>query len=220
MCPIVSIDEQSRSGNLTTRTMVFVLVLLAGCGLANIASAAPLVYTGYDVFFAKAAFADVTSPANQDFILPDVVLTRDNTRGIFNIAQESIYTDNSSPAGTTWAFAYNNPMAMLMADNWANLVFEDWQTALGGPGNLSSEILAGNGVVHFVDHDIYIDIRFTQWGIGPGAGGSFAYERSAIIPTPIPEPSSLLLATFVMLFAAWLRLRPVRRKRVDPHAIA
>ena len=34
-------------------------------------------------------------------------------------------------------------------------------------------------VMHLVDDDIYIDVRFTEWG-GITTGGRFAYRRSAL----------------------------------------
>jgi hypothetical protein len=188
------------------RMMAFVLTLLGGLCFSNIAMGAPTVFTGYDASFAKAAGADETLPANQDFILPDVVITRGATRGIFNIAQESAFVDNSSPAGTAWAFESNNPMATLSATNWENLVFENWQTALGGAGGLATNILAGNAVLHLVGHDIYLDIRFTEWAAGAGAGGSFAYERSSLVP----EPSGLFLVSSALLYTASLRRRQCR----------
>ena len=33
-------------------------------------------------------------------------------------------------------------------------------------------------VVHLITDNIYIDIKFTSWGQGSGAGGGFSYERS------------------------------------------
>ncbi len=185
------------------RMMVFVLMLVAGFCISNIAPAAPTVYTGFDVSFAKAALADETLPENQDIILPDVVITRGSAQGIYNIALEDIYNTGSSPAGTAWAFVSNNPSATISATNWENLFFQDWQTALGGSGNLFANILAGNAVLHLVYQDIYLDIRFTEWGVGMNGGGSFAYERSALVP----EPGGLVLLSSVLLYAASLGRR-------------
>ena len=165
------------------RTLGFVLMLLIIVSFANIATAAPLIYTGYNVSFAKEAFADYTLPANQDFLLSDVAITRGDTRGIYNAAQEVAFVDNSSPAGTEWAFANNNPSATLSASNWAALTFEDWQTSLGGAGSLGDAILGGRAILHLLDQDIYLDIEFTDWGVGSGAGGSFAYDRAEIAPS-------------------------------------
>jgi hypothetical protein len=165
------------------RTLGLALALLAGPSLASVATAAPLIYTGYAVTFAKTPASDYTLPANQDRILSDVIITRGGTRGIYNIAEEESYADGSSPAGTAWAFTHNNPLATVAAANWATLAFTDWQSALGGGGSLGTAILNGNAVLHLVDQDIYLDIRFTSWGVGPGAGGGFSYERAAITPS-------------------------------------
>jgi hypothetical protein len=162
------------------RRMSVVSMLLVSVWLANVSTAEPLVYTGRDVTFVKDAFEDPTLAANQDRILPEVAITRGSTSGLFNAAQEEGFAVNFSPAGTEWAFNHNNPSATLSASSWAALTFDDWQTSLGGGGSLATEILAGGGVLHFLDQDIYIDIEFTAWGVGGGSGGSFAYERAAI----------------------------------------
>jgi len=165
------------------RTLGLVLALWAGSSLTSMATAAPLIYTGYAITFTKTPASDHTLPANQDRILSDVIITRGGTRGIYNIAEEASYADNSSPAGTAWAFTHNNPLATVTAANWAALNFTNWQSALGGGGSLGTAILDGNAVLHLVDQDIYLDIRFTSWGVGPGAGGGFSYERAAITPS-------------------------------------
>jgi hypothetical protein len=38
-----------------------------------------------------------------------------------------------------------------------------------------------------ISDDIYLDIRFTQWGVTAMAGGSFEYMRA------VPEPATLAL---------------------------
>jgi hypothetical protein len=161
----------------------WILPLLVCLSLANLASAAPLVYTGHTISFSKAAFANPSSPENQDFILDNVLITRATTAGIYNAALEQFYTVNSSPMGTRWAFPFNNPEKTLAATYWADLTFEDWQSSLGGAGSLATSILDGDAVLHLVEQDIYLDIRFTAWGIGGGSGGSFTYERAEITPS-------------------------------------
>ena len=168
---------------LIMRTLGLVGMLLATMGSANLAKAAPLVYTGLGVSFAKEADADPTSPDNQDFILPDIAITRGETRGIYNAAQEVVFVDNSSPAGTAWAFINNNPTATLSATNWAALNFADWQTANGGGGGGPTNTVGQDAVLHLIDQNVYLDIHFTQWGAGPTAGGNFAYNRAEITPS-------------------------------------
>jgi hypothetical protein len=40
-----------------------------------------------------------------------------------------------------------------------------------------------NAVVHLIELDIYLDIRFTSWGTTSTFGGSFSYQRAAITPS-------------------------------------
>jgi hypothetical protein len=162
---------------------IWCLALIAGGCLVSVASAEPLIYAGYAVTFQKGAFADGSLPANQDFIVHGVRITRGTTRGIFNIAREGLFQDSVSPVGTAWAFPRNNPEATISADNYAALLFEDWQTANGGAGGGPPATVGENAVLHLIDQDIYLDVRFTSWGIGAGAGGAFSYERAAIAPS-------------------------------------
>jgi hypothetical protein len=152
-------------------------------GLALPTQAAPLVYSGYDVMFEKQGFSNPSAPENQDLILPNIAITRGASQGIYNAAQEDFFTSLSSPTGTAWAFPNNNPEKTLAATNHADLTFEDWQTANGGGGGGPPATVGQNAVLHLIDQDIYLDIRFTAWGIGGGSGGSFAYERAVITPS-------------------------------------
>ena len=136
--------------------------------------------------FSKAAYADPSEAANQDAITAAVALTRGNNQGLYNAVLETSFLRYTSPADTEWAFAADNPTEELSATNYAKLQFDDWTTAHGGS---PPSTLGQNAVLHLISEDIYLDIRFTEWGSG-GSGGSFAYLRSA---APIPEPSTALL---------------------------
>jgi hypothetical protein len=162
--------------------LLTIAVVLA-LGIALPTQAEPLVYSGYEAMFEKIAYSDPTLPENQDFILPNIAITRGDTRGIYNAAQEEAFVDNFSPAGTTWAFLSNNPDKTLAATNYADLTFEDWQTANGGGGGGPPATVGQSAVLHLVEQDIYLDIQFTAWGVGSPAGGSFAYHRAAITPS-------------------------------------
>jgi hypothetical protein len=179
------------------------LALLMVCTLPSTLLAAPTVYSGYDVSFTKPANANPNAPANQDFLVSDVILTRGSTAGMFNVALETSYTSTVSPEGTAWAFQANNAGLTIAAANWAALTFAPWEVALGGPGNLATNILDGSGVLHLIDDDIYLDIRFTDWGVGSPQGGRFTYERAAIVP--VPEPSSLMTLALASLGILSLR---------------
>lgn len=129
-------------------------------------SIAQLVWTGPSITFTKANNADWTQEENQDRITDNIRITRANNMGIFNIAQENSYNDFSSPAGTEWAFGTTSDLN--------NLVFNNWEdTHEGNPPGMVNR----NMVVHLIEDDVYIDIRFTSWTSG-GAGGGFSYIRS------------------------------------------
>jgi hypothetical protein len=149
-----------------------VALVLAGSGTAL----ATEVWSGLDFEFSKAPFADWTLEENQDRITDAVWITRKNTQGIFNIAQEDSYAFFSSPADTEWATG--------AAADYESLTFTDWQT---WAGSSPPSTVGVDAVVHLISDDIYVDIMFTQWSIGGGGGGGFTYMRA------VPEPSTLAL---------------------------
>jgi hypothetical protein len=166
------------------RAIALRLLSLAVLILANDAVVAQTVWTGYTLSFSKADFADPTLPENQDRITDDIWITRDSSQGIFNIAQEMFFSHNSSPLGTEWAFPNNNPGATLSATDWNDFTFEDWETATGGAGGGPPSTVGQNAVLHLIDDNIYLDIRFTDWT--PSAnGGGFSYLRAE--PPPVLE---------------------------------
>ena len=169
------------------------LLLLLGLLVSGAAQAAS-VFTGLDIDFTKDPFADPQLAENQDELTPGVVLTRGDVQGLFNIALESAF-GNGSPADTRWAFAdLNGNPADISALDFDSLVFDDWEDALGGRGALASNILDRIGVVHLITDDIYLEILFTDWGQGGGAGGSFSYVRSDLSAIPLPAALPLLLS--------------------------
>ncbi|MEX2308151.1 MAG: hypothetical protein WD738_11190 [Pirellulales bacterium] len=152
------------------------------------ALAAPAVWSGLTFTFSKAAFADPALAENQDHITDDVWFTRGDSRGLLNAFSECplgfcSYIDNFSPEGTAWAtdVMAANAGKTIAATNWGELVFTDWQTAYGN--SVGNFIIGEDAVVHLigdeddVDDDIYLDIRFSEWGTAP-AGGPFSYMRA------------------------------------------
>ncbi len=139
-----------------------------------------------------------------DPITPLVIIARAEEFGLFNLAAETAYLPDFSPAGTAWAFAgLNGNPAILGAADFASLTFMDWKNSLGGRFALLPNIVDRPGVLHLIEEDIYLDLTFTAWG-GPGDGGSFSYTRTA---GPVPEPSFVLL-----LLAVGPLLLPRRRR--------
>ncbi|MCA9294053.1 MAG: hypothetical protein KDA20_09590 [Phycisphaerales bacterium] len=158
--------------------MVSRRLCLAAGGIAFLAagSNAQTVYSGYDVAFTKAGFANPSLPANQDAITAGVAITRGSTAGIYNAVVQASYS-LGGPADTEWAFGTTANWSTLTYDVWVNTVASSPPSSVGQ-----------NMVVHLISEDIYLDIRFTAWGVGPSAGGSFSYVRSAI-----PAPGAIAL---------------------------
>jgi hypothetical protein len=145
----------------------------------------PIVWNGpRTVVFTKANFADWTLASNQDQIMSDVWITRGNTQGIFNIAQESVYQSGVSPKGTEWAAGLIN--------NYSTLTYTTGLTIPGG------SLVGQNLVMHLVNDDIYVDVKFLSFTGGGGGGGGFSYERSeAATPVSVEsEPQHSLLKVF------------------------
>ncbi|MBR9920682.1 MAG: T9SS type A sorting domain-containing protein [Bacteroidetes bacterium] len=147
------------------------------------------IWDGPTITFTKEGSVDWTLEENQDRITDEVWITRANTKGIFNIAQETEYDgmdlEGNSPLDTEWAFGTTAEVGSLNFSTWAIL-------ADGSPPDLVGEDL----VVHLITEDIYIDLKFTEWGIGAASGGSFAYERSTQAATSTRDVNSPAVKVF------------------------
>ena len=123
------------------------------------------IWKGSNITFSKADGADHTQANNQDKLTSNVSITRANDGGqIFNIIKESAANKNSSPAGTTWSIGSIN--------NINSLSFTNFRAAVGKPKDVVGKSL----VMHLVDDDIYLSVKFTSWS--DGQKGGFSYERS------------------------------------------
>lgn len=173
---------------------------LAVCfGLAALSAAAQgVVWNGPTVNFTNVAGSDPFQPASQDRLTGDVWLTRAATKGLFNAAVESGFTSFVSPAGTAWAYG--------TLANYASLTYTDWET---WNGKNPPSMVGQDAVVHLLNSDIYLSIKFTFWG---GSGGGFSYARSS--PAVVPEPSTggLMLAGLLAVVAFGKKSR-LRRDR-------
>ncbi|MEN8152357.1 MAG: hypothetical protein ABFS86_21240, partial [Planctomycetota bacterium] len=144
-------------------TVVFAMLFVA---LAlGAASAEPRVWVGMEKEFVKPPDSDWTSATYQDRITDKVVITRGDQKGIFNIAQEPGYKP-SPPAGTEWAYG--------TASNWQNLRFQSWET---WHSRIPPDMVNQDAVLHLIDEDVYLDIKFTAW-TESAAGGGFSYVRA------------------------------------------
>ena len=125
------------------------------------------VWSGQKIVFTKEDGVDPTQAANQDKITDNVIITRDNDGGqIYNVAVEAMSIKETSPAGTEWA---EGTTANLSSLNFG--FFRD----LGQPKQNEGKDL----VLHLIEDDIYIDIKFISWSGGNNSNlGGFSYERS------------------------------------------
>lgn len=130
---------------------------------------AQTIWDGPNMTFTKINFADWTLQANQDRITSNVWITRANTQGIFNIAQEPSYTGmgttGNSPIDTEWAFGTTANLGSLTFTTWAVAMNQDFSNKIGL-----------DMVVHLISDNIYINIKFLSWTAA--GGGGFSYQRS------------------------------------------
>ena len=166
---------------ISTRFARSLTATLFALPLASVSFGTPVVWNGPIISFAKPASADETLAQNQDRITNNAWLTRAAVQGLFNIKNESSYMHNLSPSDTEWALG--------TTANYLSLTYPDWETRTGGIPNVPN-IVGRNAVVHLITDDIYLDLKFTAWGVGSLGGGSFSYDRST---AAVPEPGSLAL---------------------------
>lgn len=167
------IGELSGSEKLSMFSRVFsgvIAVMFIGSAASG---SAQTIWSGPDVVFAKAAFADPMDAANQDRLTANVAITRGNVQGIYNAVAENSYASNSSPSDTEWALGKTSDIGSLS--------FADWRTTAN---NNPPSLVGQDMVLHLITDDIYIDLEFTAWGIGGASGGNFSYIRTSAIPEP------------------------------------
>jgi len=135
---------------------------------------------GPPVTFTKPNYADWTKPEFQDRITENVILTRANEGGLFNIAQEFEYlrdrkidVGGESPLGTEWA-----SMPTAEADSEDYGAWRDYAHPYrdGGIGKTVS--------LHLIEDDLYFDVVFHSWTSGEKeGGGGFFYTRVRVNPS-------------------------------------
>jgi hypothetical protein len=128
------------------------------------------VWTGPAITFTKADDADIGLAANQDRIADGVWITRKDRRGLFNVAREVGYEAGfayaTPPTGTEWAWGTTADLP--------HLVFSTWRHWNGGDPR---SMVGKSAVLHLLEEDVYLDIRFLSW-TGQDAGGGYSYERA------------------------------------------
>lgn len=132
------------------------------------------VWGGPMTSFTLASGSDPTLAINQDRLTANVWITRGAIQGIYNAAVETNFTRFLSPTNTEWSYGDLAYYKFLTYTNW-----EAWN------GQHPPSMVGRDAVVHLISDDIYLALRFTEWG--SGSSGGFAYLRSTPGPlTPAP----------------------------------
>lgn len=155
--------------------------IIAICGVCLIAGSASATEfwqfgTSNTLSFSKTGFADVNDPANWDTITDNVAITRGNVQGLYNPIAESNW-NGAGPSGTLWLLG-NTVQDVL--DGTVDI--SDFTTWLDSHGSNPLTQTGQDMVLYLTAEDIFIDVKFTSWGVGGGSGGSFSYDRAT--PTP------------------------------------
>ena len=122
------------------------------------------IWNGPVKFFEKKDNTNQLEKANQDSITENVIITRGNSGGqIFNIAKENEADKYKSPIGTEWAVGNLNQID--------SLVFKDFRLTVKPQYVVGKKL-----VLHLIEEDIYLSIKFKSWS--SGKKGGFSYDRS------------------------------------------
>ncbi len=123
------------------------------------------IWNGPIVTFEKTDGSDPSDAINQDRITENVWITRGNNGGqIYNAKIETSPDKSESPIGTEWAIGN--------LDELTTLEFKDFRSAVGKP----QDVVGKNLVLHLIDDDFYLSVKFSSWS--QGQKGGFSYERT------------------------------------------
>ena len=184
--PILSVDKTSLDQTLFFGASASQSFTISNDGDADLEW--NLGLSGGTVTFTKEDWADWTLPENQDRITENLWITRADSRGLFNVAQEEEFDRSVSPTGTLWLrgatgepdergegpCCFVERTVEVDVDN-----YRSWNSGVGG--NPSSEQIYS---MYVEETGIFYDVVFTEWtqgnddGVPPGGG--FSYERTAV----------------------------------------
>jgi hypothetical protein len=184
--------DPARQGKLlvvTIRTSIdwlaAMVLVLAGVGASDARSAT--IWQGPMVTYSQPG-ADTSLEVNWDRLTDAVAITRGRQNGLFNPLTEPEYVRFIGPAGTAWAYRFNNlalDPAEITAENYERLAFSGW---VQPPTWTPLDLIGERGVLHLIEEDIYLDFVFTAWRAGPGGTSGFTWQRSTV-----PEPGTACL---------------------------
>ncbi len=126
-------------------------------------------FIGRTVEFTKVPYSDWEVVMNQDLITPDLIITRADDQGIYNIATESYYSGSISPYSTLWALGESEDLEMSDYDYWRSAV----------DGNPPQMLYQTISMYDDLQGNFY-DFDFNSWSEA-GSGGGFSYSRNIII---------------------------------------
>lgn len=132
----------------------------------------PVIWSGDKITFYK---QDLEAA---DQLTSNVILVRGSSGGLFNSVNE-LENSSISPVGTRWANGKTS-------DNLNELTFDSFRVSVGQGNQGNKPPIETDLVLHLVNDNIYLDIKFLTWE----QGGNYSYERSTS-----NEPSILLNGT-------------------------
>jgi hypothetical protein len=142
----------------------------AGTSLAHVELRDRVTTTGSLISFTKEPNTSTTDPIDTDLELTRPVGIG---AGLINIAVESSWNTETSPAGTEWNW-----------DGWTNLddvklrTYSSLRQALRH--RIGENIVGAELVMHDTANDKYYKMQFSSWAQGPAHTGAFAYTRQLI----------------------------------------
>lgn len=132
------------------------------------------------VIFERPAFR----PDVVDIVSPDLIIKRDNYRGIYNAAQEEYFDDYvyNAPKGTLWNSQRIDNRAGFHGWYAIGTVtqrkYDFWPEVVNGMAN---NLVDKELIMKDLSTGLYYMVKFTNWGVGnEEGGGAFTYERTLI----------------------------------------
>ena len=122
------------------------------------------------VTFAKEDYADWTLPENQDHFSDNVIITRRDNQGLFNIVAHDQY-QCCTPYGTEWAWGPTDGTQNYI--DWASL---RWNNTIGTSDHITMYNNNHRVSLHLIEDDKYFDVVWHSW-TGLNSGGGYSYTR-------------------------------------------
>ena len=137
--------------------------------IASLELQASTVWTGPNITWTKSA-----STPSDTIVSGKVVLTRRSNQVLLNSAAGETFPGAASPTDTEWGFGSIN--------NFSTLTYQSMESLRNG--DLAARILNQPMVMHLINEDIYLSVKFTVWG--QFGSGTVSYVRStpAVAVTP------------------------------------